>query len=271
MQIKREAFYESGKILKEIEYKLRELKEKGEKVDYLTFVPDGEPTLEINLGKQIETLKELGIKVAVISNASLIDQEDVQKDLCQADLVSLKVDAVTRDVWRKVDRPHKSLELRKILQGVSNFSSIYPGSLITETMLIDRVNDKREEIEKVADFIAGIKCEKSYISIPTRPPSEKWVKPSNEDTINMAYQIFVERNINAEYLIGYEGNEFTFTGDVEESILSIASVHPIREDAVEEILRKARADWTDISRLIEEGKLIKIKYKDKNFYMRRLS
>jgi len=269
MQVKRGAFYEPAEILKEVGQKFEVLKGKGEKVDYLTFVPDGEPTLEINLSKQIEMLKGLGVKVAVISNASLIDQEEVQKDLCQADLVSLKVDAVSEDIWRKVNRPHKSLKLHKVLMGISDFSNIYKGVLITETMLVDGINDKEEEIGKIASFIASVKCQKSYISIPTRPPAEKWVRPASENTINTAYQIFVERNINAEYLIGYEGNEFTFTGDVEENLLSIASVHPIREEAVREFLRRAEADWTSINKLIEADKLVEVRYKDKNFYMRK--
>ena len=84
-------------------------------------------------------------------------------------------------------------------------------------------------------------------------------------------RIFIEKNINTECLIGYEGNEFTFTGDIEENLLSIASVHPIREEAVGELLRKAQADWTSINKLIEEDKLVEIRYKDKNFYMRKLS
>ncbi len=271
MEVKRRAFYEPAEILKDVGRKLEALKGKGEKVDYLTFVSDGEPTLDIHLGKHIELLKPLGVKTAVISNASLIGQREVQDDLCKADLVSLKIDAVSEDIWRKINRPHKSLALHGLLQGISDFSDIYKGALITETMLIHGINDKEEEIAKVADFIEGIKCQKSYISIPTRPPAEKWVESAREDRINTAYQIFIEKNINTECLIGYEGNEFTFTGDIEENLLSIASVHPIREEAVGELLRKAQADWTSINKLIEEDKLVEIRYKDKNFYMRKLS
>ena len=72
MQIEREEFYHPEEIFKEVENKIREAMGRGEPIDYLTFVPDGEPTLDRNLGKEIEFLKQVGIKIAVITNSSLI-------------------------------------------------------------------------------------------------------------------------------------------------------------------------------------------------------
>ena len=70
MQIERQAFYDPLEIFNEVKERIELLKEKGEEIDYLSFVPDGEPTLDINLGKEIGLLKALGIKIAVITNAS---------------------------------------------------------------------------------------------------------------------------------------------------------------------------------------------------------
>ncbi len=81
------------------------------------------------------------------------------------------------------------------------------------------------------------------MSIPTSPPAEKWVTFPEEPVINKAYQIFNGQKLNTEYLIGYEGNEFAYTGDIEADILSITSVHPMREDAVKEYLKKANGDY----------------------------
>ena len=137
-------------------------------------------------------------------------------------------------------------------------------------MLITDVNDKVDEFENIARFISGLKPYKSYLSIPTRPPAEKRVKSASEHCINMAYQIFSKQGINVEYLIGYEGNAFAFTGNIEEDILSIASVHPIREEGVDELLTKAHVDWSVIEKLLNDNKLIETNYKGKNFYMRKL-
>jgi len=270
MRVNRNEFYKPEEILKEVKKKIEGAKKQMEPIDYLTFIPDGEPILDINLGKAIKMLKPLGIKIAVISNASLIWQEDIQNDLCKADWVSLKIDAVSEDIWRGINRPHKSLQLNRILQGISQFSHIFNGELATETMLIQDINSHIKEVTRIANFIAGLETKRSYISIPTRPPAEKWVKPAAERILNTAYQVFNEKLINTEYLIGYEGNAFAFTGNAEEDLLNITSVHPMREEAVNEFLTKAKRDWSIIDKLINKNKLIKVKYKDKKFYIRKL-
>ncbi len=270
MYVNRQAFYKPKEILEDVKNKVKEAKSKKEPIDYLAFVPDGEPTLDINLGEEIEMLNSLGIKIAVITNASLLWNVDTRNDLCRASWVSLKIDTTNNDIWHRINKPHKSLKLDKILEGITDFSRIFNGDLITETMLIQEVNDGTKEIEKVADFIKGLDAKKSYISIPTRPPAEKWVRPAGEDSINKAYQIFKEKDIDVEYLIGYEGNAFAFTGNIEEDLLSITSVHPMREDGVHNLLAKAKVDFNIVERLIRENKLVEVEYKDKKFYMRKL-
>lgn len=270
MQIKRRLFYKPQEILEAVKKKIQGAKEKKETIDYLTFVPDGEPTLDVNLGEEIELLKPLGIKIAIITNSSLIWKRDVRDDLYKADWVSLKIDAINQNIWRKINRPHGSSKLRRILEGISEFSHSFNNDLTTETMLIQDVNDHTKELEKIADFIKDLNPKKSYISIPTRPPAESWVKATSEKKLAFAYQTFIENNIPTEHLIGYEGNAFAYTGDIEEDLLSIMSVHPIREEGVKELLTKADADWSTIEKLIEQGKIVETSYEDNKFYMRKL-
>jgi wyosine [tRNA(Phe)-imidazoG37] synthetase (radical SAM superfamily) len=236
----------------------------------LTFVPDGEPTLDVNLGREIELCKPLGIKIAVISNGSLIWKEDVRSDLLGSDWVSLKVDAVSEEIWRKVNRPHGMLKLDEILEGMSIYKRIFNGELTTETMLVRGVNDTLDEMEKVAYFLEELNPDKAYIAIPTRPPAEAWVEPAEEEAVNRIYQIFNARLKNVEYLIGFEGNAFAFTGDVVDDLLNITSVHPMREESVKELLSRAKTSWDIVERLIEEKKLIELHYMGNRFFMRKL-
>ena len=270
MRVERENFYKSGDIAQAVREKVSQLKEKEEPIDYLTFVPDGEPTLDVNLGQEIELLKPLGIKIAVITNASLIWREDVRQDLQKADWVSLKVDSVSEEIWRRVNRPQKSLKLGAIFDGMLKFASIFSGELAIESMLIQGINDSGEEIEKIAGFLAGLKPKAAYLAIPTRPPAKRGIRAASEPVVNMAYQIFNRRLSGVEYLIGYEGNEFALTGKLEDDLLSITSVHPMREEAVTEFLRKADAGWEVIERLIRDGSLVELEYQEKKFYMRKL-
>ncbi|MHA1629775.1 MAG: radical SAM protein [Candidatus Heimdallarchaeota archaeon] len=271
MEVERHAFYPVEEIVQKTREKIKRAEGAGEAIDYLTFVPDGEPTLDINLGKEIELLKTLGIKTAVITNASLLWKEDVRTDLTSADWVSLKIDSTEESIWRKINRPHKVLRLNEILEGILAFAEKYSGKLVTETMIVKAVNDLEENAGKVAEFLARLKPSTVYISVPTRPPAEKWVEPPDEDILNRVYQIFDEELQNVEYLIGYEGNTFAFTGNVEEDILSITAVHPMREDAVSEFLSKAKAGWSVIEELIHKGILIETEYGNKKFYARKLT
>jgi len=99
--IERRQFYDPQNIFDEVKEKVIRLKETQEKVDFITFVPDGEPTLDVNLSKEIRMLKFLGIPIALITNSSLLFLESVRQDLCEADLVSLKIDAVSELTFKK--------------------------------------------------------------------------------------------------------------------------------------------------------------------------
>lgn len=272
MLVNRQAFYKPEDILMDVRRKVNGAALRKERIDYLTFVPDGEPTLDINIGEEISLLKQIGIPIAVITNTSLLWQKDVREDLLKANFVSLKVDAVSETLWRKINRPHKSLKLKMILEGVREFAEEFKGIIVSETMLIDGINYENE-FERTAEFLRELKkLNKAYIAIPTRPPTEKWVKPAKEEVVNAAFQVFSEKLgfDRVEYLIGYEGNAFAFTGNVEEDLLSITAVHPMRKEAVEEFLKKAGSNWCVIERLLGEDKLVELEYDGNKYYMRKL-
>jgi len=271
MEVERRPFYEPELIFEEVSKKVEEAKRGGEEIDYITFVPDGEPTLDVNLGREVGLLRELGIPLAILTNSSLIWRGDVREELLAFDFVSLKLDAVGEPPWRRIDRPHKRLSLERILDGMLAFRDDFNGKLVTETMLVNL--DYGDELERIADFLAELKPNKAYIAVPTRPPAENWVEPAKEETINLAYQLFSEclGEGRVEYLIGYEGNAFASTGDIAEDILSITAVHPMREEALRELLEKNNAEWGVVEKLLEEGKLIRLEYRGETFYMRALA
>lgn len=270
MTSERTIFYQSEYIFESVKSKVKDTSHKGGVIDYLTFVPDGEPTLDKNIGKEIDLLQSLGLKVAIITNSSLLGLDDVREDLYKADLVSVKVDSIDPDIWKKINRPHKSLELEKIKSGLIEFSKNFKGILFTETMLIRDYNDKPLELINTASFIKRINPQKSFISVPIRPPAEKSVDIPAEETINLAYQIFNENNLETELLMGYEGNDFFYSGNIEEELLSIVSVHPMREDALDSYLRKADTGFDIVTNMLEKGKIREINYKGHKYYLRKL-
>ncbi|RLF97572.1 MAG: radical SAM protein, partial [Candidatus Wolframiiraptor sp.] len=120
LSVRRRSFYDPEELVKEVREKLETYRGK---LDYITFVPDGEPTLDENLGVEVKLLREItDIPIAILTNASLIFLEKVGEDLMDLDLVSLKVDAISKKTWVKINRPHPSLSLDEILKGIQSFS-----------------------------------------------------------------------------------------------------------------------------------------------------
>jgi wyosine [tRNA(Phe)-imidazoG37] synthetase (radical SAM superfamily) len=270
MQVERAQFYDPEKIFRDVRKKLEKAQKKGESVDYLTFVPDGEPTLDANLGQEIDLLKSLGHKIAVITNGSLIWRRDVRADLVKADWVSFKIDSSSEKTWRRINRPQKTLKMSAVMGGMLEFSKRYSGKLVTETMLLQNVNDSDNSLRKMAGFLNHLQPVKAYLAVPTRPPAEKWVRLPDGDVINEAFQILDEMPFQVEYLIGYDGNAFAFTGDVQNDLLSITAVHPMREQAVSALLKKAGKDWSIIRKMMASNLIIETMYGGKRFYIRNL-
>lgn len=271
MSISRRQFFEPETILKEVRKKLRQSDAAGAQVDYLTVVPDGEPALDINLEFLLQNLRSLGLKIAVISNSSLIWYPEVRNALRIADWVSLKVDTVNKDTWYSIDRPHGKLSLNRILEGIRIFAEEYEGKLVTETMLVRNLNDKSEELHAIGKFLEHIEPDCAYISMPTRPPAEQWVCAPSEDSLSMAYSIMTEHLDNVEYLIAYEGDEFTLTDEVESDLLSILSVHPMRDTAILKFLSEAGKSESILDELIRKRALRQTEYNGQIFYVRRFS
>jgi wyosine [tRNA(Phe)-imidazoG37] synthetase (radical SAM superfamily) len=268
MQVDRTQFYAPEKIYADVRKKVENAQKKGESVDYLTFVPDGEPTLDANLGQEIDLLKSLKLKIAVITNGSLIWRKDVREDLAKADWISFKIDSTSEKTWRRINRPHKTLKMAAILGGLLEFAERYSGKLVTETMLLQNINDSANSARKIAGFLKHLQPVKVYLAVPIRPPAEKWVRPPDENVLNETFQILNEKPFKVEYLIGYEGNAFAFTGNVKEDLLSITAVHPMRQDAVNEFLMRAGVDCRIIEKLMAQGQIVETKYRGQLFYMR---
>jgi wyosine [tRNA(Phe)-imidazoG37] synthetase (radical SAM superfamily) len=267
--IDRRAFYAPEEVAQAVESKLAECRRAGAPVDYVTFVPDGEPTLDSNLGRAIDLVRPLGCKIAVITNATLIDRTDVQDDLLRADWVSLKLDAAEEDAWRSINRPHPALELTSMLDGMRAFAQAFDGTLTTETLLVRGINDDDESLEAVTDVLADLQPSVAYVAAPTRPPAETWVRAPEEAVLHRAYQIFARRLDSVEFLLGFAEEEFRATSDPAQALLSITAVHPMREEEALGYIEQMGAGRDVLDRLVAEGKLVCIAYEGRRFYVRR--
>jgi wyosine [tRNA(Phe)-imidazoG37] synthetase (radical SAM superfamily) len=268
MTCRRREFYSPVEIYTAVKSKIGQLKCAGEKIDYLTFVPDGEPTLDAHLDESIRSLKSLGYPIAVITNSSLMSENSVRNDLLNADWVSLKIDTAEPRIWKEINRPHGALELTRIIDGIKDFSFRFSGTLVTETMLVHNVNDGATSIHATADLIRTVNPRKAYILIPTRPPAVSTVVPADSSALTAAYQTFLDFGIDAELVVNTEGTDFTFCTDLEKELLNILSVHPMRTDAVEKFLARSHSGWEVIERLKQKHEVNEVTYNTQSFIAR---
>jgi len=268
MHAEPETYYEPEVVFNEVKSHLTRLKSSN-LPDYLTFIANGEPTLDINLGKTIQLLKKLEIPIAIISNGSLFFDKSVRKDVQLADWVSVKVDSPDSSTWHLLNRPISGLCFDLYIEGIILFAIEYNGLLYTETMLLDGVNDSFEKVTNLTGIIEKINPHKAYLSIPERPPAIKSVKVPDINKLNEVWQIFTGKQIKTEMLIGFEGTDTGYTGNIYEDILSITAVHPLREDALRILLYHDNADFSVVDFLIKQKLINVISYQNEKFYLRR--
>ncbi len=255
-------------VFNEVKTSVMNLLEQHESIDYLTFVPDGEPTLDDNLGKTIELLRDLDIKIAIITNSSLIWRKKVRETLQMADWVSLKVDSVNQSLWQRVNQPDKDLNLQEIMTGMLSFADDFDGFLATETMLLNGFNTGDANIAELIEFLQQLAPDKAYLAIPTRPTAEQGIYAPDADRLNHIYQTVKQGIPEVELLTGYEGNAFASSGDLKQDLLAITAVHPMRKEAVQTLLNKTKTSWNIVRDLIEQNELWEIEYNGNTFYLR---
>lgn len=265
----REPHCDPAKLAADVATALERVDAAGQRVDYLTFVPDGEPTLDMGLARQVEMLTHLNVPIAIITNGSLLWDDDVRDAVSRADRVSVKVDSVCPHTWRRIDRPHGDLEMDRVLDGVLQFARSYAGELNTETMLVAGINDSEEDACALASFLRRVKPVRSYVSIPTRPPADRSVAAPPEEAVVRTYGILKGAVDAVELLTGFEGTDFASTGDVDADLLAITSVHPMRRDQVEAFVNRLGGDIGVVARLMREQQLSEVEYDGQRFYVRR--
>lgn len=266
---KTEAFFNPDDIFDAVEKKLAQLNKTNEPVDYLSIVPDGEPGLDKNLGRLISRLKMLGIPIAIISSSLALPLPGVADNFMAADYVSLKLDSALEASWKQVMRPHPEADHNAVMLSIIEFATQFKGQLVTETMLVHGLNDSEKHANAMVAFLKEANPQKAYLGIPVRPPMVPDLKPPLPSVLNAYMQVLEKNDINAEYLLGFKGNAFAFSGDARADILSITAVHPMHQAAMDTFLAKAGEKPTLVGKLINEGKLTQTNYEGQIFYMRK--
>ncbi len=269
MTNQRRDFFPPEEILNEIKGVIEVKSGLGE-IDFVTFIGEGEPTLCKSIGWLIRETKAIAdIPIAVDTNGSLLYREDVRNDLSQADVVMPSLDAGTAETFRRINRPHRGIDFKKVIEGMEKFRQEYDGEIWLEVMLVKGINDSEKELEAIKSRLAKIEPDRIYINVPIRPPAESWAVPPDKEAITLAHAILGDGNVVD--IAAEETGEFSIEGftNPKDAILAIIRRHPMREEQVIETLKKFEVGdvHDDLKRMEESGKIKKVKYREKIFWL----
>ena len=144
-----------------------------EKIDVITLTANGEPTLYPHLNELINEINKIKntTQTLILTNSATLVNESIFSSLLKLDQVKLSLDAVSRDVFRKIDRPHESIDITQIIQKVIKFAQEYTGKLFIEILFVHELNNTKEEIQKLNDVLLSIKATRVDIGTIDRPPA----------------------------------------------------------------------------------------------------
>lgn len=207
-------------------------------IDWVTFVGSGETTLHSRLGWMIERVKGItSLPVAVITNGSLLWDAGLRAELAAADAVLPSLDAADEATFKLINRPHQSLTLEQYVEGMAAFRRSYRGRLWLEIMLVGGLNDSEETLLDLAGAVRHIHPDEVQINVPTRPPAEEWVVPPDGPALERAISILGEAAPVSQ--AASNGFELVLGEDIVDSVVSIITRHPLRDDELLEALGRS--------------------------------
>lgn len=237
-----------------VEYIISELKKAldiHKDLDYISISANGEPTLYPNLKELILEINKIkkNAKSLILSNASTIFDENIQKALLELDAVKLSLDSVNEKVFRKIDR--SNIDLSKIIQGIINFSNIYKGELVLECLVLEGINDNKKDFIALNEILKNIKASRLDLGTIDRP-SDYDVKAVSFEKLQELASLLTNINVN---IISRTINEKIY-----DDLLKTLELRPLSEDEI------SINDKELLKELLEKNIVKLAKINDINFY-----
>jgi wyosine [tRNA(Phe)-imidazoG37] synthetase (radical SAM superfamily) len=167
--------YQTETIIAELEDYLRDLPQPP---DVITLAGSGEPTLNLGLGRIINTIKEMSqIPVAVLTNGALLYLPEVRAELAAADIVLPSLDSAREETYRLINRPLPDLSLESLLEGLMAFRREYRGQVWLEVMLLAGLNDTDEELTLLHQALNDLSPDRIQLNTAVRPVVKASARP----------------------------------------------------------------------------------------------
>jgi wyosine [tRNA(Phe)-imidazoG37] synthetase (radical SAM superfamily) len=226
----------------------------GEDIDVITLTANGEPTLYPQLDELIEKINKIKNKTQtlILTNSATLVDENVFNSLLKLDQVKLSLDAITQDVFKKIDRPHRDIDIKQVVEKVIAFSKVYSGKLFIEILFVHELNDTKEEVQKLNDVLKGIECKRVDLGTIDRPPAYPVVGISYKELHDIAMMFDSSLPIHIASRIHAEPNNAYYS---DEDILNALDKRPLTRDDINLLFDEESKKRLDI--LLESGEVVK--------------
>lgn len=195
-----------AEVARLLQEKLEAMKAAGESLDVITFSGNGEPTLHPEFPGVIDDTIRLrdryfpGVKISVLSNATMLRSPQVCEALRRVDNNIQKLDSAIDSTVRLIDRPTQGFyRVADVIKGLKDFD----GKVIVQTMILRGEHDGHAidnstpaEIDAlIAAYREIAPMEVMIYSIDRKTPAEHLQKVPREELEKIAGRIRSEANI----------------------------------------------------------------------------
>lgn len=240
--------------------------ETGHRIDYITFSGSGEPTLNKIIGELINKIKSFtDIPIAVLTNSTLLSQEEVRKDLLEADLVVPSLDAASQEVFSQINRPHPTLKFKDILSGLIEFRKLFKGKIWLEILFVKDFNDSHAHLLTLKKAIEKIHPDKIHLNTVVRPPADIKAKPISRSSLEKIQKLLGNK---AEIVAEFQGgDQMPYQENISKHILDMVKRRPVTLEDISSALGKHRnAILKELNLLLQENKIKTVIYKNQRYY-----
>ena len=201
-------------------------------IDFITLTANGEPTLYPYLNELIDEINTFKgtTKTLILTNAANIDDVKIQEALLKLDEVKLSLDCATQKCLQKLDRSHNGIEVENIKAGMLEFKSKYAGPLIIEILIVKTLNDSKDEIAKLNEYLLKLNPTRIDIGTIDRPPAFD-VKPvSYEELLEISHLFDASLPV---YIASRKKADMRASSYSDEEILETLSKRPLTDEDIE--------------------------------------
>jgi len=203
----------------------------SQKIDVITLTANGEPTLYPNLSELIDEIDKIkkNTQTLILTNSATLIDEQVFNALLKLDQVKLSLDAISNDIFKKIDRPHNDINIDDVVSKVIEFSKIYKGKLFIEILFVYGLNDTEDEVKKLNDILLQLNMQRVDLGTIDRPPAYPVVGISYKELHNISLLFDNRLPIHIASRIHAEPNNSFYN---EDEILNTLDKRPLTIDDI---------------------------------------